>query len=129
MLVVAASGKFIYSMADLVDSHALAAMKGVCGVAPRAAQIAARQTHENARQPSTSPFTLDRLENLGDEDGLRLDGSSISGDERSLHFYVPSTMRRRRTSPSLLTNDRSPERGPKNEKSGCIPRPPARREP
>jgi hypothetical protein len=67
-------------MADRVDRRALAAVKCVRGIAPGAAQIAAGETHEYARKPGARAFTLNRLENFGDEDGLRLDRSSISGD-------------------------------------------------
>jgi hypothetical protein len=45
------------------------AVKRIRRVAPRAAKIAARQTHENARQARASAFALNRFENLGDYHG------------------------------------------------------------
>jgi hypothetical protein len=129
VLVIASAGEFIDLVADFIDFHALAAVESVGRIAPGAAQIAASQSHKYARQTGTSPFTLNRLENLGDEDGGRFNRSSISGDERSLHFCVPSTTQRQRTMPSRLVNARIPERVPPREKPGCIRQLPEQPEP
>ncbi len=45
------------------------AVKRVRRVAPRAAKIAAREAHEDARQARASAFALNRFENLGDYHG------------------------------------------------------------
>ncbi len=129
VLAVAAAGGFIDLMTDVVYFGALAAVKCVRGVAPGAAQIAACEPHENAWQTCTRAFTLNRLEDLGDKDRLRFNRSSISGDQRSLHFFLPSTTRRQRTAPLRLTNVRNRERVPLHEKSKCNQRPRERPEP
>src|SRR5690606_1014592 len=51
---------------DLVERHALAAVERVLGVAPYAAQGAAGQPHERARQPRPGALALDGVEDLRD---------------------------------------------------------------
>src|SRR5437868_3429386 len=59
--------KLIATRQNLLDAHLIAAMKSVRSVAPRTAQIAARQAHENAWQASACAFALNRLENFRDD--------------------------------------------------------------
>ena len=49
---------------QLVERHALAAVERVLGVAPGAAERAAGQPHEGARQAGPRAFALDRVEDL-----------------------------------------------------------------
>ena len=51
---------------DLLERHALATLEGVLAVAPGATQIASRQAHKYARQPSVGRLTLQRFVNLDD---------------------------------------------------------------
>src|SRR5271156_2955932 len=55
-------------MLDLVDDffhrHAMAAAESVLAIAPGAAKVTARQTHEHARQPGMRGLTLDGFVNL-----------------------------------------------------------------
>jgi hypothetical protein len=57
----------MHSHEHILDTHLRPAVKGVSRVAPRAAQIAARQTHKNARQPRARAFSLNRFEYFCDE--------------------------------------------------------------
>ena len=119
VLAVAAACKFIHLMADRIDGRALAAVKRIRRVAPGASQIASGEPHKNAWQACARTFTLNRFENLGDEDRLRFNRSSISGDQRSLHFFLPSTTRRQRTAPSLRTDAHNLEQALPHEKPEC----------
>jgi hypothetical protein len=56
----------IHTLQNILDSHLLAAMEGVGGVAPGAAQVASSQAHEDARQACAGSLTLDRFEYFRD---------------------------------------------------------------
>ena len=62
----AISGERAYLREHFVHAVLCASVKRVRRVAPRAAQIAARQTHEYARQSRAGAFPLNGLENFGD---------------------------------------------------------------
>ena len=51
----------------LIERMFLAAIKGIGGVAPNAAKIAAGEPHENARQTGARAFALNGFEDFGDE--------------------------------------------------------------
>src|SRR5690606_29200484 len=55
---------------DLVERHALAAVERVLGVARHAAQRAAGQPHERARQPRPGALALDGVEDLRDAEEI-----------------------------------------------------------
>jgi hypothetical protein len=57
----------MHSHEHILHTHLRSAVKRVSRVAPRAAQIAPRQTHKNARQPRARAFSLNRFEYFYDE--------------------------------------------------------------
>ena len=70
-------------------------MKRVRRIAPRAPQIAPRQTHKNARQPRARAFSLNRFEYFRDEHELAACGFGRAVREGTRLFP-------RRSNPDLL---------------------------
>src|SRR5271157_2643495 len=75
---------------DFLERHALAAFESVLAVAPGAAQVASRQPHKNARQPSVGGLSLQRLVNLDDLHGRRPIRCSAPWSCRSPRWLRPS---------------------------------------
>jgi hypothetical protein len=82
----------MHSRENLLDAHFLAAVESVRRVAPRAAQVAPREPHENARQSRPRAFSLDGTENFGDGHG-----APLSAPARLLSPLVPVDQKQRHT--------------------------------